>query len=71
MDPNVLKSLISYMEHQQYIHKAEGGKDVGMPPRVPDFLRAEEVQVDLGEEENFGEDEEGSEALEENFGSDE
>ena len=42
LDPKVLKTLVSYLEHLDYIHKHEVGEGdkAGLPPKVPDHLRS-------------------------------
>jgi hypothetical protein len=42
MTPKHLTTLVSYLEHLDYIHKHEIGKEnqVGLPPKIPDHLRA-------------------------------
>jgi len=34
-----VSTLLSYLEHLDYLHKQEVGLNIGKPPRVPCFLR--------------------------------
>ncbi len=48
IDPKVLKTLISYLEHLDYIHKKEeGDQSNSLPPKVPDHLRASDVEMEI------------------------
>lgn len=42
MTPKHLTTLVSYLEHLDYLHKHEAGKEnqAGLPPKIPDHLRA-------------------------------
>ena len=50
MDPKVLKTLVSYLEHLDYVHSKEFGQNLNkMPPKLPDHLRAEKRDyMDIG-----------------------
>lgn len=58
MTPESLSTLVSYLEHLNYIHKHEKGEGdkAGLPPKVPDHLRSEssvilpKVEEDQGNE---------------------
>lgn len=42
VDPKTLNTLVSYLEHLNYIHQfdEEGGEVAGLPPQVPSHLRS-------------------------------
>ena len=54
IDPDTLKSLVSYMEHLDYIKKHEerpegDTEEIGLPPSLPDNLRAKVTIPELDE----------------------
>lgn len=57
MNPNILKSLVSYLEHLDYVHSKEfGQKEESLPPKLPGHLRSEKrdymsIGVDVEERE--------------------
>ncbi len=58
MNPKILKTLVSYLEHLDYLHQHETGEtDIGLPPKLPDHFRAEDrIKVDNIPHEVVGED---------------
>ena len=42
IDVKNLTTLLSYLEHVNYIHKQQKGEveEAGLPPKIPDHLRA-------------------------------
>ena len=51
MDPKTLKTLVSYMEHLDYIkhHEENSLEKTGLPPSLPDHFRSKEEPVTLNE----------------------
>ena len=39
MDHNTVNTLVSYLEHLDYLHKKETHQETGKPPKVPCYLR--------------------------------